>query len=111
MEETLEAQQEAVRQHNKKLAEAKGKKTYYEHYRKVHKALLMKEYEPMYPTAAAQEREAYADSRYLKTLEQLAYWTQECEVLSLERADLEHRFEAWRTRQANKRAEMSRYGA
>jgi len=110
MTDELEAQQEAVRQKNRELAHAKGRKVYFEHYRKVHKALLMKQYEPDYPTAAAQEREAYADPRYLKTLEDLEHWTAQAELLSLERADLEHRFEAWRTRQANMRVEKARYG-
>jgi hypothetical protein len=108
--------EEERRQHeilvkNQELAEAKGRRIYYEHYRKVHKALLMKQYESKYPTAAAQEREAYADPDYLKTLNELEHWTARAELLSLERADLEHRFEAWRTRQANQRAERGRYGA
>jgi len=71
----------------------------------------MKQYESKYPTAAAQEREAYADPDYLKTLNELEHWTARAELLSLERADLELRFEAWRTRQANQRAERGRYGA
>lgn len=106
-----ERRQHEIRVKNQELAEAKGRRIYYEHYRKVHKALLMKQYEPNYPTAAAQEREAYADPDYLKTLNELEHWTARAELLSLERADLEHRFEAWRTRQANQRAERGRYGA
>ena len=106
-----ERRQHEIRVKNQELAEAKGRRIYYEHYRKVHKALLMKQYEPNYPTAAAQEREAYADPDYLKTLNELEQWTARAELLSLERADLEHRFEAWRTRQANQRAERGRYGA
>ena len=110
MTDELEAQQEAVRQKNRELAHAKGRKVYFEHYRKVHKALLMKQYEPDYPTAAAQEREAYADPRYLKTLEDLEHWTAQEALLSLEHQSLSMRFEAWRTRQANMRVEKARYG-
>lgn len=115
----LERQQHEIREKNKQLAYARGRRVYFEHYRKVHKALLMKHYEqmiadngkPLYPTAAAQEREAYADSDYLSTLQQLEHWTAQESLLSLERTDLEHRFDAWRTRQANQRAERHRYGA
>ena len=111
MNDELERQQHEIREKNKQLAYAKGRRVFFEHYRKVHKALLMKQYEPEYSTAAAQEREAYADPDYLKTLNELEHWTAQSELLSLERTDLEHRFEAWRTRQANQRAERGRYGA
>jgi len=105
-----EQRQHEIRIKNQELAEAKGRRVYFEHYRKVHKAILMKQYESKHPTAAAQEREAYADPSYLETLAQLEHWTARAELLSLERADLELRFEAWRTRQANQRAERGRYG-
>lgn len=114
-----EQRQHEIRLKNEQLAHAKGQRVFFEHYRKVHKALLMKQYEqmrdvndrPLYSTAAAQEREAYADPDYLDTLHKLQKWTEQESLLALERADLEHRFEAWRTRQANQRAERNRYGA
>ena len=106
-----EQRQHEIRVKNQELAEAKGRRVYFEHYRKVHKAILMKQYESKHPTAAAQEREAYADPAYLETLAQLEHWTARAELLTLEHQSLIMKFEAWRTRQANARSERHRYGA
>lgn len=107
----LEKQQQEIEEANRELAFAKGRRVFFEHYRKAKRALLMKKYEPQYPTAAAQEREALADPQYLDVLKSLEHWTGEYEVLYLKRKDLEYKFEAWRTRHADRRSERQRYGA
>jgi len=109
--EEVEKYQHDIEEKNRELSFAKGRKVFFEHYRKVQRALLMKKYEPEYPTAAAQEREALADPKYLDVLKSLENWTGKYELLYLERKDLEYKFEKWRTQMANQRAERQRYGA
>ena len=72
--EEVEKYQHDIEEKNRELSFAKGRKVFFEHYRKVQRALLMKKYEPEYPTAAAQEREALADPKYLDVLKSLENW-------------------------------------
>ena len=93
-------------------ARAKKDRVHLEQFRKVKKAVLMREAENRgYKTAALQEREAYADPAYAHLIEALAEATgQEAETwwsLQLE----QWKFDAWRTQMASERAEKVRYGA
>jgi hypothetical protein len=90
----------------KKCAVAKAQMDYLEEFKKSKLAILMKRYEPQFPAANAQEREARADSEYIELLEGLkvARETYETERWDLKIAEM--RFEAWRTKEATKRAEM-----
>jgi len=107
----IEKQQHDIAKANEELAFAKGRKVFFEHYRKVKRSILMKKYEPNYPTAASQEREALADPEYLDVLKSLEHWTGEYEIKYLTRKDLELKFSAWQTRHADARSERARYGA
>ncbi|MEW7987879.1 MAG: hypothetical protein AB2799_19000 [Candidatus Thiodiazotropha sp.] len=102
----LEQRFHELREQSKKCAEAKAQMDYLEEFKKSKLAILMKQYEPDYPTAAAQEREARADKKYLELLEGLkaARAEYETERWSLKIAEM--RFEAWRSKQATNRAEM-----
>lgn len=92
-------------------AKAKGNRMQLEEFRKVRKNTLMKRAElDGYNAIGAQEREAYAHPEYERLIHGLAQATQaEAEALWKLRIE-EMRFEAWRTNQANFRAERMRYG-
>lgn len=89
-------------------AEAEAKRVYLSEFRKSKKAMLMKEAEVSNPgmSAAAQEREAYADSEYHDLLKGLEVATEVALRVKWELKVIETRFESWRTKNANKRAEM-----
>ena len=101
-----------IREVSRKYAAAKADRVYLEHYRKSKRAQLMKQAELAgEKTAAAQEREAYADAEYIELLKGLQAATQIEAELYWELRITEMRFEAWRTKQATARAERQRYGA
>jgi len=106
-----ENRQHEIREAYKAYAKAKADRVYLEHFRKSKKALLMKQFEPDYPTAAAQEREAYAHPEYIELLKGLQAATQIEEETRYRLKMYELSFEEWRTRQANKRADRQRYNA
>lgn len=93
-------------------ARAKRTRTHLEQFRKVKKSLLMKAAEMQgVKTAALQERDAYADPEYQQLIVDLAdACGQETETWWLLQLE-EWKFETWRTRMANARAEKNRYGA
>lgn len=93
-----------LRDNARDAAQAKADRVYVEEYRKVLKAILMKEHSTL--SAVLQEREAYSDPRYAEHLDA---------IRQAVRADEEHRFlrvaadakiEAWRTQSSNTRARM-----
>lgn len=89
-------------------AESKSNRVKLEEYRKITKARLMKQAEAKKPGLAvnAQEREAYAHEEYEKVVLGLVSAT-ELEASSYWRLkEIEMRFETWRTKSANRRAEM-----
>jgi hypothetical protein len=92
-------------------ASAKGARVRLEHFRKIKRALLMRDAEVLGATSMAmQEREAYAHPEYLDVVDGYAEATrQESEAYWLLVME-QMRFEAWRTRQANWRAEFAHYG-
>lgn len=83
-------------------ARAKSERVFCEEYRKTLKAVLMKQH-PNIPIGA-QEREAYADERYLVHLEKLKTAVYDDERNRALRVAAELKIEAWRTQQANFRA-------
>jgi hypothetical protein len=89
-------------------AEAEAKRVYLTEFRKSKKAILMKEAETANPgmSAAAQERDAYANQEYQDLLKGLEVATEVALRVKWELKVIETRFESWRTKNANKRAEM-----
>lgn len=96
-----------LRENARPAAQARANREYVEQFRKTIKAQLMSEAHMNNPKLplAAQEREAYADPRYVKHLEAIREAVE---------ADEYHRFmlraasakvDAWRTQCSNKRAE------
>jgi hypothetical protein len=83
-------------------AQARAERVYVIEYRKSLKAQLMAEHglEPL----GAQEREAYADPRYVEHLQAMRQAVYVDERHTFLRQAAEARFEAWRTMNANRRA-------
>lgn len=90
-------------------AKAESERVYLTEFRKSKKALLMKEAEKGSPgiSAAAQEREAYANQEYMDLVEGLKHATEKALFSKFKLKQYEMRFEAWRTKESTKRAEMN----
>lgn len=85
-------------------AEAKAQRVYLEEYRKILKARIMQEHNDL--PVSAQEREAYASSRYEEHLEGLKLAVERDERLRwLKEAKLAE-IDAWRTASSNRRASI-----
>lgn len=108
---TDEIKLQEIRDKAAAYAKAYAQREYLDEFKRSKLSILMKTFEPLYPTAAAQEREARAHPDYLALLEGLKAAVEESERLRWELKIAEMQFEAWRTRAANQRAEKSRYGA
>ncbi len=107
-----EARLNAIRTKIAEYAKAAADRDHLDEFKKSKLAILMKKYEKAgFYTAAAQEREARADAEYLELLDGLRDATEQAELLRWELRVEEWKFEAWRTRQANQRAERKAYGA
>lgn len=92
-------------------ARARSERTYIEEYKKSLHAMLMKKAGMNGATsAAAQEREAYADPEYLKQLEALKVAVEEEEKYRYHIKQTEMEIEVWRSQQANERFERKSYG-
>lgn len=95
-----------IRDNAPAYAKAKSERVYLEEFRKSKKALLMRDAEIAgHKTAAAQEREAYANPEYLGVLEGLRAAVEEEESLRWLIVAAQAKIEAWRTIEANRRAE------
>lgn len=85
-------------------AQARADRIYVEQFRKTVKAQLMKEFEQKgFASGIAQEREAYADPRYMEQLDAIqeaVFRDEKCRFLR--EAEMA-RFEAWRTFSKNQR--------
>ncbi len=91
---------------SKAYAQAEGNKTYMEELRKTIKAEQMIEAETLgHKTAAMQEREAYASSRYKQHLLALQHAVEVREELRWMLIAAQARIECWRTQEASNRAE------
>ena len=97
-----------MRREADRFAKAKAERVHLEHYRKSKQALLMKEAEKAgYNTAAAQEREALANSEYIELLDALLTATQIEEKARWDLNIAQMSVEIWRSKQAMRRAEMN----
>jgi hypothetical protein len=86
------------------FGEAKAQRVYLEEYRKSKKALLMKDALKLgIESAAAQEREAYADPAYHQLLKGLAVAIEAEETLKWEMESARLDIEIFRTREATNR--------
>lgn len=90
-------------------AEAEAERIYLVEFRKSKKALLMKAAAVKDPKMSGvnQEREAYAHNEYLELIKGLQYATEKSLLLKHKVKVIEMRFEAWRSKNATKRAEMN----
>lgn len=87
-------------------AKAKSERIFLEEFRKSKKALLMRAAESAgHKTGAMQEREAYADAEYVQLLEGLRAAVEEEEKYRWLIVAAQAKIEAWRTIEANRRAE------
>jgi hypothetical protein len=112
MYEKAEARLAEMRDKAGLFSEAQAQKNYLEKYRESLLAILMKEYEVLgFKTAAAQDREARADKRYLQNLLDLRTATENSEKLKWEMEILKLSVGVWQTINANERAERRGYGA
>lgn len=112
MSEEQESRLDTIRKDVAAYAKARADLVYLDEYRKSHLAILMKEYEAKgFSAVSAQEREGRADPRYIVTLQGLREATEIAEQKRWELKIVEMQFEKWRTQEATRRAEKSRYGA
>jgi hypothetical protein len=112
MYEKAEARLAEMREKSAIYSEAVAEKNYLEKFRESQLAILMKEYEALgHKTAAAQEREARADPKYILVLESLRTATEISEKLRWELEILKLGVAVWQTTQANERIERKGYGA
>lgn len=95
-----------IRDNAEPYGQAKAKRIYLEEFRKTKKALCMRMAEAKgVHTAAAQEREAYADPEYIQVIEGLREAVEEEERLRWLIVAAQAKIEVWRTIEANRRAE------
>lgn len=98
---------EYIFKHGKKYAKAKAERTYLEEYRKSLKAILMQEAQvDGHLTAAAQEREAYADERYQALLQGLKQAVEAEEEVRWGLVAAQARIDVWRSQESSKRQEI-----
>lgn len=93
-----------LRDNARDAAEAKADRIYVEEYRKTLKAQIMKEHGSL--SAVLQEREAYADPRYVAHLEAIRDAVKSDEFSRFMRVAAEAKIEAWRTQSSNSRARV-----
>jgi hypothetical protein len=91
-----------LRESVSQAAKYKSERIYLEEFRKSLKSQIMCEYQDF--SLGAQERNAYADSRYIKHLEALKEAIFLDEKQRFARVAAEALIEAWRSQQANLRA-------
>lgn len=107
-EDAIEARMHELRSRAREMADAAALRYNLDHARKSVVALAMKSAEKHGATSGvAQEREAYASAEYQQWLAGSTEAVRNHERLRLEWEVMRLRFEAWRTRQATRRAEMS----
>lgn len=98
---------EFIFKHGKKFAKAKAERTYLEEYRKSLKAILMQQAQvDGHQTAAAQEREAYADERYQALLQGLKAAVEAEEEIRWGLVAAQARIDVWRSQESSKRQEI-----
>lgn len=108
-EDLHEQRQQEIIQATETWAKANATRVYIREFRKSKKALLMADSRE--EAVNAQERDAYSHPEYVALLDELRVAEEEAEKAKWFLRMQEWKFEAWRTRQANQRAERGRYGA
>jgi non-homologous end joining protein Ku len=112
MSDRAEARLQELRTMSEEFAEAYSDRMYLEEFKKSKLALLMKKAESAgFTSAAAQEREARADSEYIELLDALRVATEQSERLRWHLEVSKLGVAVWQTQQANERAERKVYGA
>ena len=101
-EEEVEDALEYLRINAVQAAQARAQRIYVDEFRKTIKAQIMKEHTSL--PLGAQEREAYADARYVKHLEAIRDAVFADEKHQFLQAAASARIEAWRTQSSNERA-------
>lgn len=93
----------------KDYAKAEANRAYLTEFRKSKKAMLMADAESKEPglAIAKQEREAYSNPEYQQLLEGIKEAVEQATALRFQIEVRKMRFEAWRSKQATSRAEMS----
>lgn len=96
----------------KDYAEAESKRIYLTEFRKSKKAMLMRQAEQASPgiSAAAQEREAYADQEYQDLLKGLEVATEVALRAKWELTIIQTRFESWKVKMWGQRIEARNLG-
>ena len=102
-EQEVERALDYLRDNATKAATARANRVYVEEYRKVLKAQIMKERAG--DSLGAQEREAYADDRYITHLKAIQEAVHDDEYHRFMRATAEAKIEAWRSQEATRRSE------
>lgn len=103
-DEEIDKALDYLRDNARDAAQAKAERIYVEEYRKVIKAMLMKEHGQL--SAVLQEREAYADPRYMEHLEAIRQAVMSDEQHRFMRGAADAKIEAWRTQSSNSRARV-----
>ena len=101
-EEDIEKALDYLRDNATAAAQARANRVYVEEYRKTIKAAIMQEHSDL--PLGAQEREAYADPRYVEHLQAIRAAVEDDERHRFLRATAEAKIEAWRTQSSNERA-------
>jgi len=98
---------EYIFKHGKKYAKAKAERIYLEEFRRSKRSILMQQAQVNgHQTAAAQEREAYADPEYIALLEGLKAAVEAEEEIRWGLVAAEARIGVWRSREASSRQEV-----
>jgi len=98
----IEKSLDFLRDNAEEAAQARADRIYIEEYRKTVKAQIMKEHGEQ--SGIAQEREAYADPRYIEHLEAIRDAVFRDEKYRFLREAASAKIEAWRTASSNYRA-------
>lgn len=106
-DDDIEKAVEYLRANARPAAQAKANRVYMEEYRKVVKAQIMREHDGV--ALGAQEAIAYADARYMQHLQAMKEAIEKDEYNRWMMTAAEAKIEAWRTQQANARAEGKAY--
>lgn len=101
-EDEIDRALDYLRDNADEAAKARAERVYVEEYRKTIKATLMKEHDGK--SAVIQEREAYADPRYVQHLEAIREAVFRDEKLRFLKEAAQAKIEAWRTQSSNYRA-------
>lgn len=107
-DDEIEKAVEYLRNNARPAAQAKANRIYMEEFRKVVKAQIMREHSAS--ALGTQEACAYSDPRYKQHLEALREAVEKDEYNKWMMVAAEAKVEAWRTQQANQRAEGKAYG-